>query len=70
MQCPVCKSHKYTAIDLHAEGFTENILECKICGTTWAINHGTLKVVNDSQAHSFLEATTECVEGDDYSWVA
>ncbi|HKK01691.1 MAG TPA: hypothetical protein VJ955_05945 [Desulfuromonadales bacterium] len=70
MQCPVCKSHKYTEIDLHAEGFSENILECKICGTVWAVNHGTLEIVKDAQAHSFLEATSECVESDDYSWVA
>jgi len=28
------------------------------------------EIIKDSQEKSFLEALTECVEGDDYSWVA
>jgi len=70
MFCPVCKSLKHSAIDLHSEGFAENIIECRTCGTVWSVNHGVKEIVRDSQAHSFLEATSECVEGDDYSWVA
>jgi len=70
MRCPVCKGHKQTEIDLQADGFTEGIVECKICGTVWAVNHGLSEIVKDAQEKSFLEALTECVEGDDYSWVA
>ncbi len=70
MNCPVCKSSKQAIIDLHAEGFSEQIIECGHCQTVWSINHGVAEVVKDSQARSFLEATSECVEGDDYSWVA
>lgn len=70
MNCPVCKAQKFTEMDLHADGFTENIVECRVCGTIWSINHGVMEVVKDSQAKSFLAATSECVEGDDYCWVA
>ena len=70
MKCPVCKSHKVNEMDLHSEQFSENIVECAVCGTVWSINHGVMEVVKDSQKHSFLEATTECVEGDDYCLVA
>ena len=66
MICPVCKSHDYTELDLHTAGFSENLFECRVCASTWSVNHGVTEVVKDTQVKSFLEATTECVEGDDY----
>ena len=68
MKCPVCKNTQYIEIDLHSEQFSEDIVECKICGSMWSVNHGASEVVKDSQEHSFLEALSECVEGGDYSW--
>lgn len=70
MRCPVCKSFKNSEIDLHSPGFAEGIIECGVCGTVWSVNHGVVEVVKDPQKNSFLEALSECVEGDDYSWVA
>jgi len=70
MRCPVCKGHKQVAINLQSDGFAEGIVECSVCGTVWAVNHGLNEIIKDSQEKSFLEALTECVEGDDYSWVA
>ncbi|HWI40327.1 MAG TPA: hypothetical protein VNX25_02425 [Verrucomicrobiae bacterium] len=71
MKCPVCKAHEQrVAIELHSEGFAEEINTCSICGTVWSVNHGMTEVVKDSQEKSFLEATSECVEGDDYSYAA
>lgn len=67
MKCPVCKSYQQSEIDLHTDGFTEDLIECATCGTTWAVNHGLAEVVKDSQEKSFLEALSECVEGDDYA---
>lgn len=64
--CPVCKNHEHVDINLRSEGFMEGISECRICGSIWSVNHGMTEVVRDSQAKSFLEALTECVEGDDY----
>ena len=71
MKCPVCKAYEQHAdIDLHAEGFSEDIITCGICGTIWSVNHGVTEVVKDSQEQSFLSATSECVEADDYSFAA
>ena len=68
MKCPVCKNTQYIEIDLHSEQFSEDIVECKVCGSMWSVNHGATEVVKDVQEHSFLEALSECVEGGDYSW--
>jgi len=65
MKCPVCKGNDYNEIDLHAEGFYENIFECDVCGTSWSVNHGLIEIVKDGQKESFLEAIKDCVEGDD-----
>ena len=70
MKCPVCNNHEQQQINLHSEGFNEGLLECKTCGTSWSINHGLAEVVNDPFKCSFLSATTEPVEGDDYCWAA
>lgn len=67
MRCPSCKSHDHSGIDLHADGFSEGIHKCRICGTIWSLNHGVTEIVQDPQKESFLQAQTECVEGDDYN---
>jgi len=67
MKCPVCKNHKQVDTELQSDGFKEGITECSICGTIWSVNHGTVEIVRDPQAASFLGAESECVEGDDYS---
>ena len=68
MKCPVCKnSQSHLEVNVHANGFDEEIFECDICGTTWSVNHGVVELVKDSQAKSFLEATSESVESDDYN---
>lgn len=66
MKCPVCKSHEHVELDLHAAGFAEEIVTCKICGSIWSINHGVTEIVKDAQRNSFMEALSECVEADDY----
>lgn len=68
MKCPVCKSQEFQRMQLHAEGFDEEIFECCICTSSWSINHGAAEMIRDPQKNSFLEALAECVEGDDYSW--
>ncbi len=70
MKCPICKSFKNSEIDLHVDGFYEDLFECAVCGSSWSVNHGLTEVVKDTQQASFLEALTECVEGDDYSFAA
>jgi hypothetical protein len=68
MKCPVCKNHEHLDIDLHAEGFVENIFECPICNAVWSVNHGVTEIVRDPQEDSFLAAQSESVEGDDYNY--
>lgn len=70
MKCPVCHSHDLNGIDLHSEQFKEDIIECRNCGAVWSINHDLLEMVRDPQEASFLSATTEAVEGDDYCYEA
>lgn len=70
MKCPVCKNHKHVNLNLHSDGFDEKIVECRICGTVWSVNHGVTEIVKDAQEKSFLSAITECVEADDYSLAA
>jgi hypothetical protein len=71
MKCPGCKTHEqHSHIDLHAAGFAEDINTCRICGAVWSVNHGVSEIVRDPQERSFLEALSECVEGDDYSFAA
>jgi len=67
MNCPVCKSSEFAETDLHVEGFYESLFECKVCNSTWSVNHGVTEVVKDTQAKSFLEGLSESVEGDDYN---
>ena len=70
MKCPICKNTHIQETDLHAEGFYEDLFECVVCGSSWAVNHGLTEVIRDTQQSSFLEALTECVEGDDYCYAA
>ena len=66
MKCPVCRNSEQVETELSAEGFKEGITECAICGAVWSNNHGVIELVSDPQVESFLEAQSECVEGDDY----
>lgn len=71
MKCPVCKTHEqYARIDVQSDQFAEEINTCRICGTVWAVSHGAIGIVTDTQEDSFLEGVTECVEADDYNMAA
>lgn len=68
MKCPVCKnSLNHVELDVHVNGLDEEIYECDVCNSTWSVNHGIVEVIKDTQAKSFLEGTSENVEGDDYN---
>lgn len=68
MRCPVCKNHKaHAEIEVHANGFDEDLFECEVCGSVWSVNHGLEKVVKDTQSRSFLEANSDPVDGSDNS---
>jgi hypothetical protein len=70
MICPVCKNHEHEGMDLRSGRFTEDLVECQICGTVWSVSHGYMAIVNDPHADTFLEALSESVEGHDFSFAA
>ena len=35
MNCPNCRKSHHIEIDLHADGFAENLQECGDCGAIW-----------------------------------
>ena len=69
MKCPVCKSvEKSDGLDLHADGFAEDILTCNNCDTIWSVSHGVTNIVNAPQRKSFFSALSECVGADEFSF--
>jgi len=67
--CPTCKAVLCIETDLDAFQFHEEIQECVNCGTVCSSAHDQIEVVEDSQADSFLSATAEHVESDDYVYI-
>ena len=67
--CPTCKSVLCIETDLDAFQFHEEIQECANCGTVCSSAHNLVEVIRDSQAGSFLSATSDLVESDDYVFV-
>ncbi len=67
--CPTCKSALCTETDLDAFQFHEELQECVNCGTVCTSAHSQVEVVKDSQEGSFLSATSEQVESDDYVFI-
>ena len=56
-----------TEIQVHANGFDEDLFQCEVCGSTWSVNHGLVEIVKDTQSTSILEANDESVDGVDNS---
>lgn len=67
--CPTCKSVLCIETDLDAFQFHEELQECANCGTVCSSTHNHVEVVQDSQADSFLSATSPAVEADDYVFI-
>ena len=68
MYCPSCKNLEAEKMDVRLKpaGLTEEIMECRVCGTMWAVSHGAVELLRDPQAGSFLATRSEPVESDDY----
>ncbi len=48
MKCPLCKSRKHVEIDLHAEGFSQDVRECGDCGCIWTFSGDAIKIIKGS----------------------
>ena len=45
MKCPTCKSRQHVEIDLHADGFSQDLRECGDCGCIWTFSGPQLKII-------------------------
>ena len=45
MKCPLCKSSKHVEIDLHSDGFAQDVRECGDCGGIWAFSGDVRKII-------------------------
>ncbi len=68
MRCPICGSYESSSLAMKSEQFSEELVQCSLCESSWSIAHGLEKVFIDTQSSSFLEGVCECVEADDYPW--
>ena len=46
MKCPVCQHIDHNEIDLHCDGYAQDIIECSVCGTIWSDDHGIAAIIN------------------------
>ena len=46
MTCPYCNHQNHLEIDLHADGFSEDLLECADCGAVLTLNGSKLETVH------------------------
>jgi|AMWB02.1.fsa_nt_gi hypothetical protein len=35
MKCPICGDHRKIEINIHSEGYADNLLECSTCEASW-----------------------------------
>ena len=50
MKCPLCKDSAHVEVDLHADGFSQDALECGNCGCVWTFADATLKIIKNNSA--------------------
>lgn len=59
MKCPVCKDRNHIEVDLHSDGFADNIRECGTCGTVWGWNENTRFIVKEGLADEIQRLKAE-----------
>lgn len=50
MKCPICGNSMGIEIDIHADGYADNLLECNSCGALWINEHGEPILINKKVA--------------------
>lgn len=45
MKCPICNKTGQIEIDLHADGYCQDALECGACGGIWTYSGKDLKII-------------------------
>lgn len=70
MRCPTCNSTEHVSVNLHADGYSPQIVECGVCSTVWSTQHDQVSIIKDPASKSFLSGDAEPVEGYDYGIAA
>ena len=47
MKCPCCDHKNHLEIDLHADGFSTNLIECSVCGALLMTNHKKQEIIRE-----------------------
>ncbi|CAG0988707.1 hypothetical protein [Geobacter sp.] len=50
MKCPICNDHTKIEIDMHSDGYADNLLECTTCGTIWIAGLEGIILLNNKVA--------------------
>jgi uncharacterized Zn finger protein len=37
IKCPLCGEDEEIVVDIHADGYAHNLIECGVCGNVWSI---------------------------------
>lgn len=45
MKCPLCKSREHVEIDLHSDGFAQDVRECGDCGAVWTFVGDAIRII-------------------------
>ena len=45
MKCPRCNNKEHIEVDLHADGFSQDAIECGDCGCIWTYSGQELKII-------------------------
>ncbi len=45
-ECPICHNGNRVEVDIHADGFANNLEECGVCGALWSMNDGLPHLVH------------------------
>lgn len=50
MKCPICNERAQIEIDMHSDGYADNLLECASCGALWIMEEGETTLLNKKVA--------------------
>ncbi len=50
MKCPICSNSTGLELDMHADGYADNLLECTSCGAIWLETVEGIELINKKVA--------------------
>lgn len=50
MNCPICNSTTSIEIDIHADGYARDLIECANCGAIWLAHNEEIVLLNKKVA--------------------